>query len=347
MMIRTAALFVLLAMTITAHAQDAVKLSGFWIEPVTVQSIRDGQVRYLTQSGQAISRSIDQLEGLRLERYPALGRAQEALDRGDDSAATALLRQVSEQARESWLRSYADMQRVGAHARLDQAESAVGLYVDMAVAGAERPFIAEPPVEAVGRADVAVRLRIVALVKAALGAADPDRAALLQQLLDAAGNPSPELAQTDTATDVTQASGVLPLSASAPPGSIVNLYQAGNYSLALRAADEALSQPGRTAAELYLKGMAQLALAEQTSDADGYKSAGLNFMRVVTFFPRSAVAGPAWLETGYVHQKIGRLDVAGRLYQRARVLIHEDEDPAYYQRLNQLTAEVEKAFADQ
>jgi tetratricopeptide (TPR) repeat protein len=334
-------LTVLLCAAGIASAQDAVKLSGFWIEPVTVRGIVDGQVQYLTQAGLSLSRPFSSLEGLRLRRYPALGRAQDAADQGDDKSAATLFGQVVEQAKEPWVKAYARMQRVKVLARLGEAETALGEYVDMVVSGADLVFVAEPPVDAVASADAAVRLRVAPLAKAGMETVAPERATLLQRLIDAAGSPPPDVASTATVQPSNEQNARLPLSASAPAGSIVNLYRAGQYDRALNAANEALTQPGRTAAELYLKGMAQLALAEQTKDQDAYKSAGLSFMRVVTYFPRSAVAGPAWLEAGYVHQLIGRGDIAARLYERARPLIHPEEDPAYYQRLSRLSAELE------
>jgi len=329
----------------SVSAQDAVKLSGLWVRGVNVHSIQKGQVRYQTPSGAELQRSVQHLEGLKLGRYPALAQAQDAADRGDDTAAAALFRQVGETANEPWVRGYARMRLVQALARLDDADAAADVYIDLVVSGAELYFVARPPTDVVAQADTAVRVRVLELAKAALGAVGPQRAALLQQLIDAAGHPSadllaPEPAGGSGSTD----SAIGPaLSASVPPGSIVNLYRRGSYDRALRAANEALTQPGKTASRLYLKGMAQLALAEQSGDADGYMSAGLSFMRVLVYFPRSAVAGPAMLEAGYVHQRIGRLDIAQRLYARARPLIDEQEDPVTYRRLVKLIASVSDA----
>ena len=334
-------LAVLLCAAAPAPAQDAVKLSGFWIEPVTVTGIHNGQVHYTTRAGLELTRPFETLEGLRLERYPALGRAQDLIEKGDDQAALAQLKLIDTRQAEPWLDAYTRMQKIKVLARLDDAEAAAGDYIDMLVSGVDLVFIARPPVDVVAGADAAVRLRVATLAKAAKDTVAPERAAMLQQLIDAAGTPPEAIASVIADTATPQAGAGPALSASAPPGTIVNLYRSGAYDRALIAADEALTQPGKTSAELYLKGMAQLALAEQTADSAGYKSAGLSFMRVVTYFPRSAVAGPAWLEAGYVHQKIGRPDIAAKLYQRARPLIHEEEDPVYHARLLKLTNELD------
>lgn len=332
---------VLLCAAVTATAQDAVKLSGFWIEPVVVKGMADGQVRYMTSAGLLLSRPMGALEGIRLQRYPLLTQAQDALDRGDDLQAESLFHRVYGQAQEDWLRGYARMQRVAALARLDQAGEAADVYVDMVASDTPPMFLRDSLSPAVARADAEVRLHVIDLVKAAEQTVSPQRRGLLQKLADAAGKPSRLLAGGEGATLRAVPRVGLMLSSSTPPGTIANLYSAGQYKQALLAADEALSQPGKTSAELYLKGMAQLALAEGASDPAGYRSAGLSFMRVVTYFPRSAVAGPAWLEAGYVHQQIGRPDVAARLYERARTLIHADEDPLYHARLLKLTSELD------
>ena len=344
---RALALLVVLCLSGSAVAQDALLLSGIWIEPVTVDSIQNGQVHYQNEYGTPITRPVHVLEGLRLGRYPAMGEAQDAIDRGDDRSAEVWLKQVGEQAHEPWLLAYTGAQRVQALARLDEPEQAVGVYVDMVVSGTDMTFLVEPPVDVLAGADAAVRLRVAKLLETAKVAVDADRGALLQELIDATGKPSPELIGAVATTPAVGAGSGPRLTSSVPPGSIVNLYRKGRYPQALLAADEALTQPGRTASELYLKGMAQLALAEQGSDPDGYKSAGLSFMRVVTYYPRSAVAGPAWLEAGYVHQKIERTDLAAKLYRRAQPLIHEDEDPAYFMRMNELMTGLDKASVDE
>ncbi len=337
--------------TMVSAQADAVKLSGMWIEPVTVVSIRNGLIEYETDQGVRISRSLDLLEGLKLERYPVLSSAQEALDRGDDKTAAIMLKQVIEQAHEDWLEHYAASQLVGALERLDKAEAAVQVYIEQMMDNADLVYLLDPPVDGLARADAAERLRAIELINAVKGSLDEQRAGLLQKLLDAAGQPeavvAPATTGEETPAGTADEQSGFPISTSAPPGSIVNFYRMGQLDRALIAVDEALSQPGRTSSELYLKGMIQLTIAEQTNDADGYKSAGLSFMRVVTYFPRSAVAGPAWLEAGYVHEKIGRPDIALKLYRRAQPLIDEKEDPACYRRLTKLLAGLDTQTDDE
>ncbi len=342
--VRAWAFMALCCVASQASAQDAVKLSGLWVQPVIVRSIRGGQVHYQTPSGVEMARPIDELQGLKLGRYPALALAQDAVEAGDDPEAVGLLGQVTQQADEPWVRGYAGWRLVQAHVRLGDADRAAGHYIDMVVSGAERFFIVLPPADVVSAADLEVRLEVSRLSKTAMGTVGPQRQALLRALIDAAGNPSPKRLEiagaagsgVSDAAGAENAAGVV-LSASVPPGPIVEMLRRGEYDRALRAADQALARPGNTASLLYLKGMAQLTLARRLGEEQGYLSAGLSFMRVLVYFPQSAVAGPAKLEAGYVHQLIGRPDIAARLYEEAGPLIDAEEDPAYYQRLHELT----------
>lgn len=326
-----------------ASAQDAVKLSGLWIEPVTVRGIEHGTIRYQTRQGIELSRPAEQLEGLRLERYPQLAEAQDATEQGDDVTAAKKLAQVEKKAREDWVRYYAQQQRVAALARSGEVAEAVDVYVDLLMSDAGLSFVSEPPTDALAQADIAVRRAVQPLLNAAGATLDDDRKALLKPLIDAVGHPLPEAdvtspdTQPETHKKPDTNPGLAPkLSAAVPPGTAADLYSAGRFERALTVNNEALNQPGRTAAKLYLKGMCQYAIADQTHDPTGYKTAGLSFMRVVTYFPQSAVAGPAYVEAAFVHLKIGRPDLAQKLYNQAAPLIVENEDTPAYQRLQAL-----------
>jgi len=331
-----------------AVAQDGVKLSGLWVQPVAVLGIEQGQVRYQIVSGRVLSRSVHTLEGLKLGRYPGLAEAELAVEAGDDAAAAELFREVMDRADVAWVRWFTAKRLVQAYSRLDDADAAAGIYIDMVISGAELSLVAQPPVAVVARADVADRWRVVELATAGKRTVGASRIALLDELIDAAGG-AMELAPVDVlpvdGTPASEKVDGLALSTSTPPSTAGNLFRRGRYEQALRVVDEALSQPGKTASELYVKGMAQLALAEQSGDDSVYKSAGLSFMRVLVYFPRSAVAGPATVEAGYVHERIGRADIAARLYERARPLIDQREDPAYFQRLMQRIESVAETSA--
>jgi tetratricopeptide (TPR) repeat protein len=321
----------------SAYAQDAVKLSGFWIDDVVVSSIGGGRIHYEIASGLQVSRPIEALQGLRLERHPALAQAHEAIDRADDVAAAGFLKGVYADAEEPWLRGYVGRDLVGAYVRLGDADRAATVYIDMVTSGVDLYFIAEPPTDVVDMALPEVKRRVVELARVARGTVGPDRALLIQKLIDAAGSLADLERDGAIEPRAAAASGkAVVVSASVPPGPIVNLIKDGRFEQAIRSIDRSMDRPGRTASLLYLKGLAQLGIAQRDHDMDTYKSAGLDFMRVQVYFPRSAVLGPATLEAGYVHQVIGRPDIAQRLYEKAQPLIDQGEDPACHRRLTEL-----------
>ena len=62
-------------------------------------------------------------------------------------------------------------------------------------------------------------------------------------------------------------------------------------------------------------------------------------MRVVIHYPRNTTwVGPALIEAGAVHDKIGRRDIAMGLWDRARNMINPDDDPVLMARLEKLIA---------
>jgi hypothetical protein len=126
------------------------------------------------------------------------------------------------------------------------------------------------------------------------------------------------------------------------------LLQKGEFGQALELVNKQLTGTGGLARKLYQQGMATLGLADAAAAAGDvakadalYKDAGLSLMQVLAYFPRSTYGGPALVETGYVHSKIGRPDLAASLYNRAVNLIDDQEDPRYAARLQALLAKLD------
>lgn len=119
---------------------------------------------------------------------------------------------------------------------------------------------------------------------------------------------------------------------------ITQLLEAGEFDKALSAVDKLLSQSDdQMPMRLYQRGVAQFALAQQNGSRDQYMDAGVSFMRVVTYFPKSAYAAPSLIEAGFVSAQIGRRDVAEKLYDKAKPLIDAPTEPRYAARLEQLS----------
>lgn len=329
------AVAVLLAAGPATLGGDSVRLDGFWIDNVSIDSMGDGLVVYTTATGAEQTRPLSAVQGIRLALYPELSEAWQAIQAGDDADAARALEVVIAKARRPWVKHYVNWQRSGALARAGRPVAAVEAYLELIRAGAEAHFLAEPPVDAVAGAANGDKQRIAAVVgKTMLGQPAASRAHL-QQILDATKVIEPDPPQAPAEGEV--GSAVL-LPQAIRPTPLVELLRKGRFNEALEAINGELETPGGLSQKLYLKGVAQLALAERSGDLNLYKDAGISFMRVVIYFshPKSVYASPSLLEVAYVHEKIGRPDLAEKLYERARILINEEDAPAYHRRMMQL-----------
>lgn len=122
---------------------------------------------------------------------------------------------------------------------------------------------------------------------------------------------------------------------------ITSHLRAGEFRQAIDVAESQFNRSnGQLSLRLYQHGMGYLGLAEQSGEEAHYKTAGISFMRVLTYFSRSQYAGYAEVELGYVHANIGRNDIARRLLTRVRPAIDPEQDPAYHDRLMTLLDEL-------
>lgn len=131
------------------------------------------------------------------------------------------------------------------------------------------------------------------------------------------------------------ADGAVMLPAKLEKSALADLVVAGEFDRAIVEADRLMK--GRATGELlYLRAMARLGSAEASRDVGAYKEAGLDFMRVVVYFPSSAQAGPAMVEVGYVHTRLGLGDKAQEIYADAEQVIKVEDHPRYVARLKKL-----------
>ena len=327
------------------HA-DAIKFEGQpWVQNVRIQSIGGGEIVYLAPAGTEVRGTLDTLEAIRMTIYPQMEQAQAALEAGDAGRAVELLQELRRQGRDPWVQHYARRELVGALERQGQAEQAMQAYLELLEEGVDPYFLTRPPLEAVQTADEAQRQRVRELLTPRLEAVEGETHDLLEQMLEASGTGAIEAAEPDamaTQTAPADADAAAPaldesavvLPAAAPlDHPIANLLRQGRFQEAIQAADQALSTSGDLASSLYFKGRAQLELAEQSGDQNLYKDAGLNFVRVMTYFgDRSLYGTPALLEAAYVHERIGEAEVARELFSKAAIRLDPETDPAYYQR---------------
>lgn len=335
--------FCLVFLGSTLAIADEVKLSGFWIQGVTVLTIDKGKVEYTTQAGNFVSQSVDKLEGMRLTLLPQLAEAEAAMVKGDSRQALKLLNAAFKEAEQPWQKSYINKLRVGAATEAGNAVAAVSAYVALVSGKTDAFFIPDAPIAAVIEAPDTQKERVAGVVKKALPRVAKEYREPLEKIIAAAdtsetAQPMPGLVkpEPDALQAAPKAKSAVLLPSALDRGPIAELLREGSFAEALKTADRELAQPGGTSAELFLRGMAQLSLAEQAQEESLYLDAGLSLMRVVVHFPDSIAVGPALVEVGYIHHVIDRDDLATQLYDMAQIQIDEEADPEYHARLLEL-----------
>ncbi|MFW6060444.1 MAG: hypothetical protein ACODAQ_09690, partial [Phycisphaeraceae bacterium] len=84
-----------------AHA-DSVRISGLWIDNVTIESVVDGQIAFRPSGGSLVEQPLSKLEGIKLDRVPQFAEAEQALENDEPAEAAAKLRAAIEEARQPW-----------------------------------------------------------------------------------------------------------------------------------------------------------------------------------------------------------------------------------------------------
>ncbi len=134
---------------------------------------------------------------------------------------------------------------------------------------------------------------------------------------------------------------VVPISRQVDPRDPINLaIAAGKFDEANTQVDRMLAGKTQKLSEnMYQKGLVLMYQAQaKGNDPRQLKDAALMFMRVAIYFSRSAFAGPALLEAGYIHQQLGMDDEALKLLDKAENMLDEELEPELWQRLHKLKA---------
>ena len=73
---------------------------------MTVNNISAGKLYYYNDIGDEFVKPLDQLNGLKLDRYPQLEQYEDAVANEDDAAALGALGELSQVLHEPWLRRW-------------------------------------------------------------------------------------------------------------------------------------------------------------------------------------------------------------------------------------------------
>lgn len=340
---------------------DAVKLSGFWIENVQVHKIEDGKVIYLGPAGSDIEADLANLQGLRLDAYPALSEGLDAAEAGEIGKGIEALRKVYRDAKEPWLKRFLEWKLSDLYNKQNDGPNALRFYLALVKANAHASYLDRPPINAAAATPPAQGAKLLEELKTAAESVNDEltrqHLATLVELIPtpAEAQPTPP-SNGEPATPTRNDNGTAPVPAQAttvaaggivlptnPPDSpTVALLKQGQLSKALESAQRDVQVVGGLSEKIFYKGLIQRAIADAAKADDPrreqlYKDAGLSFMRVVIHFPKSRYAPLALLEVGYVHEQIGEADQAARLYEEVANAITPEDDPNYHARMLALT----------
>ena len=335
-----------LSLCATGVLADSVKLGGFWFNNVTVQDIDDGNLIFTSTNGAEQVRPMLEVQGLKLALFDDSAAADEALKARDYQEVVKRFSSIATEARQPWARHWAMWHKVAALDQLGQPVEAVETYLELVRQNADGYFLASPPLKSLRNApegkkkDIASRLN--ALKKSlAKGPAKSPFEKMLKVLQsdkqlpgDTALADSPEPAAEDDGDSLETEPAVAMAGVMDPNDPVTRLLHAGEFEKAMAETKSRLKgKELLMAMRLYQHGLAQLYLAERSKDRQLYMAAGLSFMRVAIHFSKSSYTGPALVEAGVVHERIGRHELAMKLWRKAQIEVDPETDPAVAKRL--------------
>ena len=129
------------------------------------------------------------------------------------------------------------------------------------------------------------------------------------------------------------------------PG-ITEFLSNGDFEKAIQQTGKAINAgPEQLPMKLYLMGMAQLALAEQSGDPEDYKVAAISFIRVPIHYSRHSFRLPCLVEAAYCHIKFDRPALASKLLDDAEKELEEGEYPEYTERIDAMRTQIQETLA--
>lgn len=341
---------------------DSLQREGFpLIDGVTLIGVKDGKVQYRTAAGDREVALAD-LVSLSIDSVPEFKAGLDAMNKAEFRAAQRSFKSVWDGSRVEWIRHVAGFYLVQVYDKRGEPVDAAEIYAKLASENADLHFLSKAPVASLAEADENQKKRIGEQITAVVRSAKGERRTLLRtyhQQVIGKGGTLPEIddpagKQAAAANDTKAKSKVF------MPQSVWNLLEKkerakgewdairllakGDAKESLEAIEPWLNSPGDLPEKLFIRGLAELMLADQGEDKELYQDAGLTFMRIVVHFDRNGTAHPlvaaAKLEVAYIHKQIGREDIHDRLLEQVHLTIDEAKDyPEYRKRYYQIIKE--------
>jgi len=304
--------------TPSAAVADTLTIGGIEYKNIRVVGLRDGKLYYEGPSGEK-AEPLENIQGIHLDKYPELARADQALKDKDFVSAAGLLRGLSNQVEEDWAQIFVNGKLVYA---LDQS----GQFLDAARAYARLLAINDGP-----------------LVQSVMPRKLPEDAETrnaarerLQAELQVARNPAAmqylrtaieqlEAGRAEADVNPLVHGGALTGGAEPDVDPIMQMIQGGKAADALKYIEAELQNEDSrvsTSKLLYQRGLCLAAAGNRDQDAL------LSFMRVVIHFNHNTTEWytPSLIEAGRICLKLEQPQHASDLLQQAWRLAEGDPE---------------------
>lgn len=344
----------------TSALADGLKFGELELRDLAIETIVEDKIIFVNAGGFSNTRDIKEVKLIRMNQYPDLGRGEDFLAARRPGDALSSFQKARSGLKHKWLGPWIDWRIQQTYDILGQPVDSIRLYLRMARAGVHPVYLSRPPNASLIKLDEGTKAQMLSQIDSSLrslraGAAKTEITKLREAvnalniaaskaaLADQATQPGNSLLPTAAPTLAIKSAIPLPRSLLTDAGDdVTKLLAAGEFEKAIELADQWLSrgQTGGLYKRLYQRGTAQLHLAQKTENTELYKDAGLSLMRVVIYSKDGRYSGPAMIEAGRVQHKIGRNDLARKLYDQAIVHIDPEEDPELAERLEKLKAEL-------
>lgn len=291
---------------------------GIVYNNIRVTSIREGLLYFVTAGGEQ-SALVENIQELKLSKYPDYEKADALLNQKDYAGAARTLDKLADSVNEDWLKTLVMAKLVFALDRSGQFSKAMTRYLQLIQLDLSDFVINLVPQQL--PTDVKVRAEAAKQLQQDMQfVAEPKVRNLLDKVLkalkEAPGEAEPIM------TPGVGGGGLVGGGAEAARDIVAEMLEQKKYDGALKIIDEQMQDPRSTLSKLfYQRGVAQAGLGQN-------EEAAVSFMRVIVHF-RPHTTGyylPSLIEGGKVFVKLGQSDHARALWTEAKSLTRDDAE---------------------
>lgn len=360
--------FCLVLLAALPSQADSLQREGFpLIDGVTLIGVEDGKLKYRTAAGDR-EVELSDVATISIDSVPEIKAGLDAIKAGELRTAQRSLENIWSGNRVQWIKHFAGFYLTQVYDQRGEPVDASAIYAKLAAEGADLHFLSKPPVASLSEATANQKTRMGEQIMAVVRETEGEHRRLLRayhQQIVGEDAPLPEVndpvGEQEAKTNEARANSkvILPEDVwrmlekqGEPEGKwdSIKMLAEGDAKGALEHVKPWLSNPGDLPEKLFIRGLAQLMIADETKDRDMYLDAGLTFMRIVVHFERAGQAhpmvAPARLEVAYVHKQIEREDIYERILFGGDsgggvhlVIDDKEEYPEYRKRYYQIIGE--------